>query len=68
MNLSGLKVIYFLVNNIKSKHKLTDLNYNLMAILSQIIQTGVLDYGTPILMAFVVGFSTFIAVKSHKFI
>ena len=36
LNLSPLKVFYFLINNIKSKHKLTDLNYNRLAILSQI--------------------------------
>ena len=33
-NLSPLKVFYYLINDIKSKHKLTDLNYNRLAILS----------------------------------
>ena len=31
LNLSPLKVFYFLINNIKSKHKLIDLNFNRLA-------------------------------------
>ena len=37
-NLSPLKVFYFLINDIKSKHKLIDVNFNRLAILSRIVQ------------------------------
>ena len=67
-NLSPLKVFYFLIANIKSKHKLTDLNYNLLAILSRIVLIVISDYGSQIIASIAEGFVILIAVKSKKFI
>ena len=67
-NLSPLKVFYYLINNLKSKHKLTDLNYNRMAILSRIIVNLILDYCPPIVCASVTLISFLVAVFSQKVI
>ena len=67
-NLSPLKVFYYLINNIKSKHKLTDLNYDELAFLSRIIQLVILNYGAPIVAVITMGFSILIAILSQKFI
>ena len=68
LNLNLLKVIYFLIKTIKSKHKLTDLNYNRLAILPKIIQIGVLDYGTPSLTMLIMGLVISIGILSEKFV
>ena len=67
-NLSPLKVFYFLMNNLKSKHKLTDSNFNQLAILSQIVKLGILDYGTPFIGAIAMGLTILIAILSQKII
>ena len=46
-NLSPLKIFYYLMNDLKSKHKLSNENYKKLAILSRLTQNGVLDYGAP---------------------
>ena len=48
-NLSSLKILYYLMNNLKSKHKLNYENYKKLAILSRLTQIGILDYGAPII-------------------
>ena len=66
-NLKPFKVFYYLIHNIKFKHKLTDLNYNRLAIWSRIIQIGVLDYGTVIMETIAIGLIILIAILSQKF-
>lgn len=67
-NLEPYKVFYFLINNVKSEHKLSDLNYNRLAILSRIILIGVLDYGTPIMEIIAIGLVILIGILSSKLI
>ena len=66
-NLSPLKVFCFLINNIKSKHKLTDLNYKRLAFLSRIVQI-VVNYITPIGSLVIMGLFISIAISYQKFI
>ena len=67
-NLSPLKVFYFLINDIKSKHKLIDVNFNRLAILSRIVQLGAIYYGIPIVAALPMGLAVLIAILSQKII
>ena len=67
-NLSPLKVFYSLINNIKSIHKLTDSNYNRLAILSRITEILVMDSGSPIVCFSLIILTFLIAVLSKKFI
>lgn len=67
-NLKPYKVFYFLINNVKSKHKLSDLNYSRLAILSRIVLIGVLDFGTPVMEIIAIGLIVLIAILSQKFI
>ena len=46
-NLSSLKILYYLMNDLKSKHKLNYENYKKSAILSRLTQIVILDYGAP---------------------
>ena len=68
LNLSPLKVFYFLINNIKSKHKLTDLNYNRLAILSLISQLVIADFGCPIPVSNAIGLTVLTGILSRKLI
>ena len=43
-NLNQLKIFYYLMNDIKSKHKLSRANYKKLAILSRIIQILIMNY------------------------
>ena len=61
-NLSPLKVFYFLITNIKSKHKLTDLNYNRLSILSRIVLIAISDYGSQIVALIAEGSVILIAI------
>ena len=67
-NLSPLKVFYFLINNIYSKHKLMNLNYNRLAILSRFTAIILLDYGVPITISIAMGSIVFVAILSQKII
>ena len=67
-NLSPFKVFYYLINNLKSEHKLTDLNYKRFAILSWITVAVVLDCCAPIGYSCLVIMSFLIAVFSQKLI
>ena len=68
LNLCPLKVFYFLIKNIKPKHKLIDLNYTRLAILSRLIQLGILDYGGPMAAIMIMGLCVLITILSQKFI
>ena len=65
-NLSPLRIFYFLINNIKSKHKLTDFNYNRLAIWSRIVIIVNLDYGLPLFEVIAMGLAVTIAILSQK--
>lgn len=67
-NLSEFKVFYNLINNLKSRHKLTDQNYNRLAVISRIIQILVLDSGLPIGLVIDFALIIIIAISSRKFI
>ena len=56
------------MNNFKFDHKLNDLNYNRLAILSRIILIGLLDYGLPITICIMMGLIVSIAILSQKLI
>ena len=49
-NLSPFKVIYYLMMDLKRKHKLNNKNYKKLAILSRIIQIVLLDCGTILIV------------------
>ena len=51
-NLDQFKIFYYLINNIKSKHKLSKQNYKKISILSRIIQTGSMDYAVRFIIVF----------------
>ena len=67
-NLCELKVFYYLINNIKDKHKLNDLNSNRLAILARLTLFFTLDYGIPIVELSAMILSFLIAILSEKFI
>ena len=65
-NLSPFRIFYFLINNIKSKHRLTDFNYNRLAIWSRIVIIVNLDYGLPLFEVIAMGLAVLIAILSQK--
>lgn len=65
-NLSPFRIFYFLINNIKSKHRLTDFNYNRLAIWSRIVIIVNLDYGLPLFEVIAMGLAILIAILSQK--
>ena len=65
-NISPMKIFYYLVNDIKPKHKLTDKNYKILAISIRFILICLVDYGLPILSILLIGVETMITVKSKK--
>ena len=67
-NLSPMKVFYYLINDLKSKHNLNQLNYNKLAILSRIVQMVLLDSGIPLGVSIAIGAIAFITISTIKFI
>lgn len=65
-NISPMKVFYYLMNDIKHKHKLTEKNYKILAILTRFILICLVDYGLPILSILLIGVETMITVKSKQ--
>ena len=59
---SPLEIIYYLMNDLKLKHKLDQKNYNEIAFVSRFVQLNVLNYGAPICSLFLIGF--FISIFS----
>ena len=59
-NLKPFKIFYYLINDMKSKHKLSRENYKKLAILSRILQIFIIDYGLK--AALVLGFIASIRV------
>ena len=66
-NLSPLKVIYFLMKDLKQKHKLDDKNYKKLAIISRIIELVLMDCGTSLILIVVMLFVMKMAILSGKF-
>ena len=48
-NLSPFKIFYYLMNDIKSKHKLNYKNYKKLGILLRFLQISMIDYGSTIM-------------------
>ena len=48
-NLNPFKVLNFLCDDLKSKHKLTDGNYKKFAILSKMTRKGLMNYAGPMI-------------------
>ena len=61
--LSSLKIFYYLINNLQSKHKLTSANLNRLAILSKMFKLIVLDVGTSTAIILCLAFYYFIAIS-----
>ena len=59
---SPLRIIYFLMDDLKLRHKLNQKNYNLIVVVSRVVQLNVLDYGAPICSLLLIGF--FISIFS----
>ena len=66
-NLSPLKVIYYLMKDLKQKHKLNDKNYKKLTIISRIIQLFLMDCGTTLILVVVMLFVIKMAILSGKF-
>ena len=65
-NLGPFKVFYFLKNNIKRKHKLSDYNYKLLGILSRLITICLIDYGSTFISVIAISFASTIAILSKQ--
>ena len=66
--LSLFKIFYYSVNNLQSKHKLTDANCNRLVIFSRIFQIIILDVGMPIALILDFIIICFIAILTQRFI
>ena len=66
--LSPFKIFYYLINNLQSKHKLTNANLNRLAILSRIIQIILLDVGMAIIIILNLAIMSLIAILSRNWI
>ena len=64
-NSKPLEVFHFLMNNIKSKHKLTERNYKRLAIFSRLVQLLLLNYGATIISCSVTVFDLVLALRSN---
>lgn len=55
---SPLRIIYYLMNDLKLKHKLTQKNYDEYVFVSRFVQLYVLNYGAPTTSFLLIGFFT----------
>ena len=65
-NLSPLKIFYYLINNLRFKHKLTDRNYKILKIASRIFSLFVLDVVMEILLITAIGLVISLAISSRN--
>ena len=65
-NLNPLKVIYYLMKDLKQLHKLNEKNYKKLAILSRSIQIVLMDCGAFLLVIMATLFTIKIAIMSGK--
>ena len=64
--LSPFKIFYYLINNLKSNHKLNDRNFNRLAILSRLIQIVILNFGMSIIIISNVILLCWIAISTQN--
>ena len=67
-NLNPFKVLYYLMCDMKWKHKLIDSNYKKLAILSKLVETGLMDYAGPVIALSSTLILIRIAIASKKLI
>ena len=80
-NLRSFKVIYFLVKNLKKKHKWNRLNYNRLVLSTRIFhqwneinwwnhwnQFSMMDYSGVVTLVLIIVFNTTMSIWSRKFI
>ena len=67
-NLDQFKIFYYLINNIKSKHKLSKQNYKKISILSRIIQIYTMNFGVRFFIIFGNLFIIKIAIQSKNLV
>ena len=65
-NLDPLKIFYYLMKNMKSKHKLNDKNYKKLAIFIGFVELMMLDYGMSIIFLLSFLFSIKISILSRN--
>ena len=65
-NLNQLKIYYFLAKDIKSKHKLSEQNYNRLVFLFRICYVILLYYGLPIMIFVVILFQLMSFIKTKQ--
>ena len=65
-NLSPLKIFYYLINNLRFKHKLTDQNHKNLLIASRIFSLFVLDVVMAILLITTIGLIVSVAILSRN--
>ena len=68
VNGSPLKIFYYLMKNIQSKHKLTQSNYKKLSWISRSIQLIMLNYGSPIAFGLISIIIISITLSSGKLI
>lgn len=66
-NFEPFRIFYFLMNDLKSKHKLNEANYKRLAILSKTLQLIMLKYATPILISLGIFILIRITILSQRF-
>ena len=62
---SPFKIFYFLMVDLKTKHKLNEINYKKLSFISRIIQIIMIDYEAPICLIFVILICIKILVSSN---
>ena len=65
-HLSQFNVGYFLVKDIKSKHKLTEQNYNRLAIVFRIMFITLLYIGLPFFLLMLIGIELLLIIKTKQ--
>ena len=65
-NISPWKIFYYLINDLKPKHGLTEKNYKTLAILARFIIICAVDYAISILSILLIGVLTMITVRSKQ--
>lgn len=65
-DLKPFKIFYFLKNNFRAKHKLSNLNYKRLAKVSRICIFFLVDYGTTIGIIIAISFNVLMAILSRK--
>ena len=65
-NLSPFKICYLIIKDIKSEHKLSEQNYNRLAILIQITIIGLIYYGLPILLIVIITIESFVVMNTSR--